>query len=99
MIYIKIHESYRNVVALCDSELLGKRFEEGIRQLHLKENFYKGLEITKEEAIEKIKEQMLEDSTFNIVGKEAINSAIEAELTKKEDIDKIQSIPFILTLI
>lgn len=28
---IKIHESYRNIVALADSELIGKTFEEGIK--------------------------------------------------------------------
>ncbi len=39
--YLKIHKSYRNVVALCDAELIGKKFEEGNMQLYLRENFYK----------------------------------------------------------
>ena len=50
-IAVKIYNSYRIVVALCDSNLIGKKFEEGKRQLHLRENFYKEREVTKEEAI------------------------------------------------
>jgi hypothetical protein len=37
-----IHSSCRDVVAICDSELLGKVFEEGQLQLDVKESFYKG---------------------------------------------------------
>ena len=39
---VNIIKSYREVVAICDSELLGKCFEEGIFQLDIKESFYKG---------------------------------------------------------
>ena len=38
--YIKIHRSYRNVVAICDAEILGKKFEEGKRVLDVRESFY-----------------------------------------------------------
>ena len=41
-VYIKVHNSYRSVVAVADSDLLGKRFEEGIKQLDVRENFYNG---------------------------------------------------------
>ena len=37
---VKIHKSYRNVVAVCDSDLIGKKFEEDKFQLDLKESFY-----------------------------------------------------------
>ncbi len=86
-------------MAVCDSELLGKKFEEGKRQLHLKEFFYKDKEVSLEEAISLIKSQAREDSTFNIVGKEAVKAATEAGMINPAQISKIQGIPFILVLL
>jgi len=99
MISIKVHKSYRIVVAVCDSELIGKKFEEGKRQLDLRENFYRDIEVDKESAINIIIKQTREDATFNIVGKESIAAAIEAEIISEETIDEIQGIPFALVLI
>ncbi len=97
--YIKIHRSYRNVVALCDADLIGKKFEEGKKQLDVRENFYKDKEITKEEAVKLLRRQANEDSTFNIVGKKSVQAAIEAGLITKQSIHKIKNIPFTLILI
>ena len=52
---IKIHKSYRDVVAICDSELLGEKFEEGERILEVRESFFNGEE-KNEEGIKKVKE-------------------------------------------
>ena len=43
---VRIIKSYKNIVAVCDSELLGKKFESGKFQLDIKESFYKGEEKT-----------------------------------------------------
>lgn len=96
--FVKIHKSYRTVVAICDSDLIGKTFEEGKRQLHVRENFYKDKEVNKEELLSIIKRQMIEDASFNIVGKESIQTALEAGIIKKEGIHKIKGIPFALVL-
>jgi len=96
---IKIHRSYRDVVALCDSDLVGKRFEEGKRQIEIKEHFFKGEEVTKEEAMRQMKFQLREDSTFNIVGEESTKAAVEAGIFNEEDIDSIDGVPFALKLI
>jgi hypothetical protein len=98
MISIKIHRTYRTVVAICDSDLIGKKFEEGIRQLDLRENFYKEKESSQDEAIKLIKKEALEDATFNIVGKESIQAAVKAGLINEKDVGKIKGIPLILTL-
>ena len=97
--FIKIHKSYREVVAICDSELIGKCFEQGKFQLDLKESFFKGEEKTKEEVLEIIKNMIKEDATFNIVGKEATETALEAGIISKEGIKEIQGIPFALVLL
>lgn len=97
--FIKIHKSIRSVVAICDSDLLGKKFEEGKKQLEVRENFYKGTEVDKKELIKIIKRQLIEDATFNIVGKESIQTAIETNIITKEAVAKIKNIPFALVLL
>ncbi|MBI3334369.1 DUF424 family protein [Candidatus Pacearchaeota archaeon] len=99
MLCIKIHKSYRTVVALCDANLLGKRFESGIFQLEVRESFFKEREITREECILVLQKQAREDATFNIVGKEAVETAREAGIINEEHVSYIQTIPFTLLLI
>ena len=98
MISIKIHKTYRDVIAICDAELLGKNFEEGNFQLNLKESFYKGENIDEKKAIQIIQNQSREDATFNIVGEKSISCALKAGITNKQGIKKIQGIPYSLVL-
>ena len=95
---VNIIKSYRDVVAICDSELLGKYFEEDKFQLDIKESFFKGEEKTEQEVIEIIKNMQMEDATFNIVGEKSINAAIKSGLIFKDSIKTIQGIPFALVL-
>lgn len=97
--YIKIHKSYRSVVAISDEDIIGKRFEEGKRQLHLRENFYQGELVSEEEAIRQIRKQAISDASFNIVGEKSIKLAIKAGLIKESNVDKIGGIPFTLILV
>lgn len=96
---INIISTYREIIALCDSELLGKTFEQGEFQLDVKESFYKGKEISEEEAIKTMQEFYAEDATFNIVGEKSTNAALKAGIISKEGINTIQNIPFALVLI
>lgn len=99
MHFIKVHKSHRIVVAICDSDLIGKKFEEGKRQLDLRENFYKGEEIETGKLIKSLQHYLIEDATFNIVGKSSVKAAIDARIISKTNIDKIQGIPFTLILL
>jgi hypothetical protein len=99
MILIRIIKSYRDVVAICDPNLLGKRFEQGEFQLDVKESFFKGDETDEEKAIDIMKSMSKEDATFNIVGEKSINAALKAGIIEQEGIGKIQEIPFALILI
>ena len=96
---VKIHNSYRTVVAVCDSELVGKKFEEGIKQLDIAERFYKGEELNEEETIKVMQIQSREDATFNIVGEKAIEAAIKAGIISSESVAKINNIPYTLKLL
>ena len=101
MMFVKIHKSQniRPVVSICDSDLIGKRFEEGKRQLDVNENFYKDREVNKEELLEIIKRQEVEDASFNIVGKESVQASIEAGIIAEEGVRRIEGIPFALVLL
>ncbi len=97
--FVKIHNTYRNVVAICDSDLIGKKFEEDKFQLDVKENFFKGKKTSEEELIKIIKALSKEDATFNIIGEKAVNASIKAGIISEESIKKIRGVPFALVLL
>ena len=96
---IKIHHSYRKVVAVCDYELLGKKFEEGKFQLDITKDFFEGDKKSEEEIISIMQKMENEDATFNIVGKKSTSTALKAGIISKEGIKKIQNVPFALVLL
>lgn len=99
----KIHKSYRDVVAICDSDLIGKYFEEPsgeiTKQLDIKESFYKGDEVSEDELKKIISDFSNEDATFNIVGERAVACAVETGIISNDSIKKIQGVPFALVLL
>ena len=96
--HIKIHESYRTIVAVADNDLIGKTFEEGIKQIEVRSNFFEGEEKNKEEIIKILQEMNQEDAIFNIVGKESVQTALEAGIIKEHGIIKIDKVPVALGL-
>jgi len=96
---VKIIKSYREIVAICDSELLGKKFEEGKFQLDIKESFFGGEKTSEEKAIEIMQSMLSEDATFYIVGEKSVNTAIKAGIISKDGVKKIQGVVFALVLL
>jgi len=97
--FINVIKTYRNVVAVCDKELIGKIFEEDRFQLDVKENFYRGKQADEKDVIETMKKMAYEDATFNIVGEKSVQCAIKAEIISEENVGEVQGIPFALVLI
>jgi len=95
---VKIHDSYRKIVAIADSDLIGKTFEEDIRIIEVRDNFFKGEEKTREEVIGIMRDFEREDATFNIVGKESVKAALDAGIIQEHGITKIDNIPIALGL-
>ena len=90
MILIKVHKTkFRDVVALCDSNLIGKKFEENDLQLEITERFYKGKPIDEEDLLPILRDAEI----LNIVGEESINAAVKAGVVYKENIIRIKGIP------
>ena len=96
---IKIHESYRNVVAIADTSLIGRKFKEGKKVLDVKERFFKGEEKTAEEAEKIITFQTMEDATFNIIGEESTTLAVKCNIIEEDSIKRIEGVPFALKLL
>lgn len=96
---VKVHSSYRNIVAICDSDLLEKTFEERNKQLKITKNFFGGEEKTEKEILEIMQLGSESDYTFNIIGKQSIALALKAGIITKEGIQKIQGIPVALVLL
>jgi len=96
---VKIHKSYRTIVAVCDAELLGKIFEEGKMQIDVSDAFYGGEKKTDKEVIELLKDSATEDATFNILGEKSVNAAIKAGIIDGKGIIRIQGIPHALSLL
>ena len=99
MLKIKIHEAYRKIIALADSELIGKKFVDGNLQLDIKESFYDGEEISEQKVIDLLRCADADDASFNIVGKRAVNAALEAGIIGKSGVIKIKGIPHALGLL
>ena len=88
---LKLHKRVDKViVAVCDSELLGKKFEEGKLQLDLTSNFYNGDE--KEDLI--IGDTIRNADSINLVGEKSIQLAIDEELIDESQVKKIAGIPY-----
>ena len=90
MLIVKIHEAQgKRVAAVCDSELIGKRFTQNKLQLDLSSKFYAGEEM-KEESFESMVESF---DVINMVGERVIAIAIKQGLIKEKDIIRISGIP------
>ena len=97
--YVKVHKSYRTVVAVCDEELVGMVFEEGKKLLDIPERFYKGEVKNPQEVEELMRDFIREDATFNIVGEKSVKAALEAGVIGKDGIGRVKDIPFALILL
>lgn len=88
--YIKLKKVGRNVLlAICDTDLLGKTLREGKIVFHVKEEFYKGAKVNVEEAI-----CMIDNSTIvNMVGEKVVKKAIEKGYVHPEAVLRINGVP------
>jgi uncharacterized protein len=89
---IKIHktEDGKLMLAVCDSDLINKKFEEGNKQLDLSSDFYKGEEKSNLEIKKLIKNAYI----LNIVGKNSINFAINENFISGDYVEEIAGIPY-----
>ena len=89
-VYVNLKKVGRNVLlAICDSELLGKPLRQGKIVFHVKDEFYNGGKVTVEEAV-----GMIENSTIvNMVGKNCVEKAIQKGYVHPEAVLEIEGVP------
>lgn len=88
--YVNLKKIGANVVlAICDSEILGKTLREGKIVFHVKEEFYRGGRVSVEEAVD-----MIENSTIvNMVGKCCVEKAIAKGYVHPQAVLNIEGVP------
>ncbi|MFH1779841.1 MAG: DUF424 family protein [Candidatus Micrarchaeota archaeon] len=79
------------ILAICDTKLLGKKFEGKGIVLDLKKykSFYDGEKINEEKAVSLIKEY----KNLNLVGEKAIKAAKKALKLTKTNVKRIKGVP------
>lgn len=87
--YTKLHKGSTIVLAVCDEDLIGKKFEEGKLFLEVNEAFYKGEKKTKEEVLELLNEI----KNVNLVGEESVSVGIEAGIISKDHVLNMGGVP------
>ncbi|MAG47772.1 hypothetical protein CL617_04140 [archaeon] len=92
MILVKIHKSQdKEIISLCDKDLIGKTLQDGEIHLEVSESFYKGDEIKDEKELLDLLEKC---PNINILGKESVEFAIKNNIIEKSNIIKIKGVPY-----
>jgi hypothetical protein len=94
---VKLHKSIegRTILAVCDSDLVGKCFNEKGLRLDLSSNFYKGEEMSDERILNFFKVVHI----VNLAGEKAVALGIKAGIIDKKHVIKIKGIPHAQALI
>lgn len=91
MVLVKLHKKDgRILVTVCDTNLLGKKFEEGTAQLDLTGDFYKGEEKDSEEAGDLIRNA----DHVNLVGEKSVHLGVHEGVIDADHVRKVNGIPY-----
>jgi hypothetical protein len=88
---VKIHKTQdgKKIVAICDKNLIGKKFKEKNIQLDLSSDFYNGEEKSEEEVM-----KIFDDSyILNLVGKESVELGKKAGIVLESNVIYVKKIP------
>jgi hypothetical protein len=89
-IYVNVRRHGKQIVlAACDCEICGKTFRDGKIVFEVREDFYKGVKVTIEEALELCKQSTI----VNMVGKCIVKQAVKAGLVHPEAVLRIDGVP------
>lgn len=88
---VKVHKGPdgKKVVAVCDSGLIGKKFEEENLQLDVSASFYGGEEKSEEELLNELRQPC----SVNVVGEKSVKFFVDKKLIDGKSIIKIKGIP------
>ena len=88
--FIKINKAgEKEILAVCDEDIVGKKFEQGDLCIEISEVFYKDKKVNRKELESLLKYY----GDINIVGKQSIKITLELGIIEKESIIQIKGIP------
>jgi hypothetical protein len=94
-VYLKVHSKNEiETIACCDEEILNKVFKQGNLRIEISNQFFGGILINIEEAVEILKDA----SFFNIVGKNITKKAIDCKILPQEGVRVINGVPMALKM-
>jgi hypothetical protein len=87
----KIHKAPGNriLLAVCDKDLIGRKFESKGVQLDLTTSFYLGTSLDKKDAIAVLRNAQI----INVVGEKSVRLAVEAGVVDSSCVRKVGRIP------
>jgi hypothetical protein len=98
-VFLKIHSMQgKQFLSCCDSELLGKTFTEGKCCLRVTEGFYKGTEISLDEAKEIIASSIDAMDSVQIIGEHIIDHLHACEMVSKECARRTCNVPHLILI-
>lgn len=97
-VLVKVHKSYRWVVAVCDEDVFGRKLIEDNRVLDVSGVFFEGKAMSDKDAKAEIARCADEDATFNFVGEKSVGLAKQLGFVKSEGVMEIEGVPFALVL-
>jgi len=88
---VKFHKvrDGKKIIAICDEDLFGKKFEDKKLQLDLSSDFYKGKKMPEEDIIKFLSGAYI----INLVGEKSINLGLKQGLIDKGNIIYVKKIP------
>ena len=93
---IKEHKSSSGIiVALCDENIIGKKYSENGLLLDLSSDFYKG----KKTSIEEVEKKCKRAYIINAVGEKCIEFLKKKGLANEKNVVRIKNIPFVQCLL
>ena len=94
---VKLHKNQENrtVAAVCDSDIAGKKYEEGEKQLDLTSDFYAGQETDEQHTGDIIRNADI----VNLVGEKSVQCGINEEVIDEDKVQKIAGIPYAQAII
>lgn len=87
---VKVHKKdEKTVIAVCDTGLLGRIFEQDELQLDLTSDFYKGDEMDEKEAGDLVRNA----DVVNLVGRNSVKLGIQEGIIEERNIIEIDGVP------
>ena len=81
---------HKLILAVCDKELLGKKFEQDNKVLDLTSSFYKGELMNQEEVLDLMNKAYI----LNLIGEASVKLALNNNLISERLVFKVKNIPY-----